>query len=265
MTCHQRCPVAFTHEQFHKKYHELNLWYVLRDLKITTTSSRGQWVKKVSLDIYRLIWGCDHIEIDGLMQERRNLSVLAMELCLPCTNPLKWSELWDLIIVINLHNKLLIIWSPNTRHCIWLCFFSFLNMSGDCCLRKWQVVRYVWHVVCWPHCGWTNMTSYDRWHDLTWPTARTDLIHHQQQRNLWIKYLKNTVWEICNNLMINTQFFYKKIWCIPGINFLFIWVVVSGPPLICWVCQRQCWCCKTWWPMCAQGIRGDRRTGCIMG
>ena len=31
----------------------------------------------------------DHVSvhIDGLVQERRNSNVLAMELCLPCTNP----------------------------------------------------------------------------------------------------------------------------------------------------------------------------------
>ena len=29
-------------------------------------------------------------QVDGLVQERRNSSALAMELCISCTNPPKW-------------------------------------------------------------------------------------------------------------------------------------------------------------------------------
>ena len=38
-----------------------------------------------------------HIHLDGLMQERRNPNVLAMELRLSCINPLIWSTKVNLL------------------------------------------------------------------------------------------------------------------------------------------------------------------------
>ena len=46
----------------------------------------------------------DHI--DGLVQERRNSSALAMELRLSCTNPsISWTNVWSVLIKVNVSDS----------------------------------------------------------------------------------------------------------------------------------------------------------------
>ena len=55
-----------------------------------TTVIEYQWVFFSMAGRISYSWWCH--EIDGLVQERRNSSALAMELRLSCTNPLKWKH-----------------------------------------------------------------------------------------------------------------------------------------------------------------------------
>ena len=49
-------------------------------------------MKNYSLDVCPITMHYNYThEIDGLVQERRNSSALAMELRLSCTNPSKWT------------------------------------------------------------------------------------------------------------------------------------------------------------------------------
>ena len=57
-----------------------------RDLRSLGTVSTWRWLARIGIPIIVMI-GQSHDHVDGLVQERRNSNVLAMELCLPCNNP----------------------------------------------------------------------------------------------------------------------------------------------------------------------------------
>ena len=65
---------------------------------------------------------CDNTYVDGLVQERRNSSVLAMELHLSCINPsmldtLHWIECLSTLILHNYQSK------QNMSYSFWLSVF----------------------------------------------------------------------------------------------------------------------------------------------
>ena len=71
-------------------------------------------------DIFLTWWS--HYDIDGLVQERRNSSALAMELRLSCINPLIWSNFFKILTAD--------IIQPTCRGEIWNTF-NFVSLKSD--------------------------------------------------------------------------------------------------------------------------------------
>ena len=114
------------------------------------------------------------LHIDGLVQERRNPSALAMELHLSCTNPLIYNTLTTSLIWF-------LISSPfRWWMCIHVCWFQWRFISAPMCvfietwcvfhtcmklfLRSWAVISTIWHymIICWPwslHLMWWGLLS----------------------------------------------------------------------------------------------------------
>ena len=64
---------------------------ILLFLNVSTVTPIQGMLAHHSRGQQHLLSVCKHMyQIDGLVQERRNSSALAMELCLSSTNPLKW-------------------------------------------------------------------------------------------------------------------------------------------------------------------------------
>ena len=91
-----------------------------------------------------LCWNTDYpLHIDGLVQERRNSSVLAMELCLCCTNPSIRESISSKMLVLDNH---VFSW-----RWVWTAAFV-LPLSLLCCMQYCvmaeQPLRTIWHRLC---------------------------------------------------------------------------------------------------------------------
>ena len=106
--------------------HEGEIWDVL---SVFMRSRHGQYSAYVVLLQYHLL--LNHY-IDGLVEERRNSSALAMELCLSCTNPLIYQEYMYFVRIILCST---VITKPvsvagKRQWCVWIRIFLRLEKNS---------------------------------------------------------------------------------------------------------------------------------------